>query len=272
MLIEEYFNLKKHPFLNTVDLEFLFWSEKFREGYARLLYSILESRTGLSLILGEIGCGKTMLCHALKKDMEDKGKRTSLIENPFLTPYQLLFEITKSFFGEKKRRRSKVRLYQEIEEELLKNPDEAKHVILIDEAHLLPQRTMQELRLLLNMETSEGKLLQIVLFGQTDLKKKLEKQKALKQRIGIAYNLSPLKEGETDEYIKHRLKVAGADKNLFTNNAIKRVYKFTKGIPRLINIICANSLFAAFSINKKKIDEKIVDMVVKDYKENLGEW
>lgn len=270
MLIEEYFNLKKHPFLNTVDLEFLFWSEKFREGYARLLYSILESKTGLALILGEIGCGKTMLCHALKRDMEEKGKKVSLIENPFLSPFQLLFKIKNDFSGEKTGRKSKIHLYGEIEE-ILKREKE-KYIILIDEAQLLPLKTMQELRLLLNLETPEGKLLQIVLFGQIDLKKKLEKQKALKQRIGISYHLLPLKEEETFEYIKHRIKIAGGDENLFTDEAIKEIYEFTKGIPRLINTICGNSLFAALSMNRKKIDEEIVEMVIKDYRENLGEW
>ena len=102
-----------------------------------------------------------------------------------------------------------------------------------------------------------------------DLKKKLKKESALKQRIGISYTLLPLNKEETKEYINHRLKVAGKEEEIFNEKAIEEIYNFTNGIPRLINIICSNSLFAGFMRNKRKIDEEIVKIVIEDYKRNL---
>ncbi len=268
MLIEEYFGFKKHPFLNTCDLEFLFWSSEFKEGYARLLYSIIESKSGLSLIIGEVGCGKTMLCKALKKDIEERESKTSLIENPILTPKEFLMRINLDFFNEE-RKGTKGSIFKEVEKKIKEKRE--NYVILIDEAQILPSKTLEEIRLLLNLEDKEGKLVQIVLFGQMDLKKKLAKEKGLKQRIGIAYTLSPLNENETKEYINHRLKVAGASSPIFEEKAINEIHNFTKGIPRLINIICSNSLFAAFTKDKKMVDQDIIRMVIEDYRKNLME-
>lgn len=268
MLIEEFFGFKKHPFLNTCDLEFLFWSSEFKEGYARLLYSITESKAGLSLIIGEVGCGKTMLCKALQRDIEERKSKTSLIENPILTPKEFLIRISLDFFNEEKKG-TKAKIFKEVEKNIKEKKE--NYVILIDEAQILPSKTLEEIRLLLNLEDKEGKLVQIVLFGQMDLKKKLQKEKALKQRIGIAYTLSPLNEKETKEYINHRLKVAGASYEIFEEKAINEIHNFTNGIPRLINIICSNSLFAAFTKDKKRIDKEIIKVVIEDYKRNLME-
>jgi general secretion pathway protein A len=266
MLIEEYFGFKKHPFLNVVDLDFLFWSKEFKEGYARLLYSIIEAKTGLSLILGEIGCGKTMLCKALQKDIEERNLKVCFIENPLISPKEFLINLILSFFNEEIKG-TKANLFKEIEKRVKK--EDIGYVVLIDEAQILSSKIFEEIRLLLNIEKKEGKILNVVLFGQMELKKKLKKETALKQRIGISYTLLPLNKQETKEYINHRLKVAGKEEEIFDEKAIEEIYNFTNGIPRLINIICSNSLFAGFMKDKRKIDEEIVKIVIEDYKKNL---
>ena len=169
MLIEEYFGFKKHPFLNTIDLEFLFWSKEFKEGYARLLYSIIESKTGLSLILGEIGCGKTMLCKALQKDIEERNLKVCVIENPLLSPKEFLINLILSFFNEEIKG-TKAYLFKEIEKRVKK--EDKGYVVLIDEAQILSSKIFEEIRLLLNIEKKRRENIKCCSFWANGFKEK----------------------------------------------------------------------------------------------------
>ncbi|MEN3045636.1 MAG: AAA family ATPase [Candidatus Hydrothermales bacterium] len=260
---EEFFGLKKSPFKNTVDLDFLFWSENIKEGYARILYQIFELRGGLSLILGEIGCGKTTLSKLIEKDLREKGKKTLLLSDPLISPAAFLNLLAKNFLEIESYKKSKIALRNDLEKKFKSDP--FRFVVLVDEAQLLSSKMLEEIRLLLNMEVPEGKLLQIVLFGQLELKKKLKKHPAIMQRVAIAYTLNPFSEIETENYIKHRLKVAGGDENIFNKEAIKEIYLITKGYPRLINSICSNALFIAFTRNKKIVDKETILLIKKDF-------
>ncbi|MEN3044935.1 MAG: AAA family ATPase [Candidatus Hydrothermales bacterium] len=267
-MFEEFFGFKKSPFKNTVDLDFLFWAENIKESYARILYQIFELKGGLSLILGEIGCGKTTLSKLLEKDLKEKEKKTLLLLDPLISPSAFLNLLAKNFLEGENYKKSKTALRSELEKKFISDP--FKFIILIDEAQLLSSKLLEEIRLLLNMEIPEGKLLQIVLFGQMELKRKLKKYPAIMQRVAIAYTLNPYSEEETESYIKHRLKVAGGEEDIFEKEAIKEIFSITKGYPRLINSLCSNALFVAFTRNKKRVDKEIVSLIKKDFEFHLG--
>jgi len=268
-VIEKYFGFEKNPFKNTVDLKFLFWAEDIKESYARVLYQIIELKGGLSLILGEVGCGKTTLAKLLEKDLKEKGKKTFVLFDPLLSPTAFLTKLAINFTDNKHIPRSKNLLREILEKTLKEEP--FKYILLIDEAQLLKKPLFEEIRLLLNLETPEGKIFQIILFGQPELKTKLKKHPALVQRISIAYTLRPYNEDETERYIRHRIKVAGGNEDIFEGEAIKEIYKVTKGYPRLINTFCANALFVVFSRNEKKVTRKVIELLKKDFEFHIME-
>jgi general secretion pathway protein A len=267
-MIKEFFGFKDDPFKSAVDLNFLFWSTTIKEGYARVLYQILEAKGGLSLILGEVGCGKTTLAKLLERDLKSRGKEPFLLQDPLISSYAFLSKLYRTFSGEQDSPRSKNILREYLEKIFKERP--FKCILLLDEAQLIKKPLLEEMRLLLNMETEEGKLFQIVLFGQPELKKKLKKYPALMQRISIAYTLIPYSEKETKEYIYHRLKQAGGNKEIFDKEALREIYKVTKGYPRLINTFCSNALFAAFSKDTKKVTKDIINVVKEDFEFHIG--
>jgi len=251
-----FYGLKENPFNVTSDPSFLYLSKEHREALTYLMYGIRE-RKGFLEITGEIGAGKTTLCKALLSEIEKEAK-TSFILNSNLSEIQLLDAIIEDF-GLKPLKKTKISLLRTLNNFLLEELKKKNNVVLIlDEAQNIKNSTLEAIRLLSNLETDKDKLFQIILVGQPELRKKLNSPSLLqlRQRIGVRFHINPLAQDEIDKYIYHRLTVAGSRGNLrFTKEAIEEIYKYSGGIPRLINLVCDKSLLSGFVQETKTIDE-----------------
>ncbi|MBN1673104.1 MAG: AAA family ATPase [Kiritimatiellae bacterium] len=259
----EFFGLKEMPFNITPDPRFLYFSVHHREAYDHLIYGI-EYRKGFIELTGEVGSGKTTLCRAaldsLKKDI-----KTALILNPCLTEIQLLRAILNDF-GLELKGNDRLAFIEQLNRFLLEETADGNNVaLLIDEAQDLSPEVMEQIRLLSNLETDQHKLIQIVLCGQPELQQRLARPelRQLKQRITVRSRLYPLTEEETAAYIRHRLDVAGSDGHVqFPADSVRRIHKYAKGIPRLINALCDNALLAGYVEQTKTVDPKCVKRAI----------
>lgn len=256
-MYEGFFGLKVRPFSKTPDPRFLFYSKSHEEAFARLQLGVEEKE--LILLTGEIGSGKTTLSRALM-DSLGENFRTILILNPRLTPAQFLRYVAKGFNIDTNRFKDDLleTIYEKVYEDYTNG---ITPVIIIDEAQLIPYKsTFEEMRLLTNFQLDSENLLSLILIGQPDLRKRLERKTylSLRQRIGLRYHLNPLSNEEIKEYIAHRLRVAGRTEPLFSEEAIEALCKFSQGIPRNINNIASNSLLEGFGTETKLISKEIV--------------
>ncbi len=262
-MYNNFYGFHEAPFNMTPNPRFFFSSAKHAEALDSLVYAISE-RKGFVVITGEIGSGKTTVCRTLLSRLNAKTE-VALITNTHLSGRDLLETVLEDLEIEyKPGSKSKLlsRLNQYLIEQLRKDHNV---VLLIDEAQNLTPSVLEEVRMLSNLETETEKLIQIVLMGQPELKKKLalNRLEQLRQRITVFYHLSPLTSQEAKEYISHRVKVAsGSDRPYFTDGAIYLVYKFSKGVPRLINQICDSALLSGYIAEVKIIDEKIMSEVI----------
>ncbi len=258
-MYERYFGFKEKPFNITADPAFLFFSRRHKEAFAHLVYGIKE-RKGFLEITGEIGTGKTTLCKALLNSL-DKETKTALILNPELSKFQLLRTILQDLEINCDKH-SGIYLLNRLNEFLIQQLSQGNNVVLIiDEAQNLKTSILEQIRLLSNLETEKEKLLQIVLVGQPELREKLKspKLRQLRQRIGVRYHILPLERNEVDKYIGHRLSVAGSPPAaIFKQEAIDEIYRYSQGVPRIINILCDKALLAAFVQEKKTIGQEMV--------------
>jgi len=259
-----FYNLRERPFEITPDPRFLYLSENHREGLAHLQYAVKERR-GFTVITGEVGTGKTTLVQTLLSRL-DGTTRTAYLFNPKMGPNDFLQYICEDL-GVKGSIRTKREAISELHKFLLECYRRNENVVLIvDEAQNLDRQLLEEVRLLTNLETAKNKLLQVILIGQPELNDVLNdsKTRALKQRIGLRYHIKPLNRDETHEYIKVRLKRAGAiDANIFTPKAVDLIYRYSKGIPRSINIVCDNALLSGYGSDQKVIGEEIIKDVIR---------
>jgi general secretion pathway protein A len=264
-LIEEFWGLNEKPFLNTPDSKFLYPSGDFEEALSRLLYHIKEVKGGISLITGEIGCGKTFLSIRLMESLVEDKYIKALIINPKFTPTQFLRTILDAF-GEKRNYRIRYSNLLLLEDVLERNIEKGKeNILIIDEAQLLTPDLIEEVRLLTNYEKPGKKFLQIVLFAQPEFEKIVKELEQFNQRIQVRYHLEGMDREETQNYIIHRLKQAGCKQpKILTDEAFLEVYKRSKGVPRVVNNICENALFIAYSMEKEKIDAELIGMVASD--------
>jgi len=250
-----FYGFKENPFNVTSDPGFLYLSQEHKEAMAHLLYGINE-RKGFLEITGEVGAGKTTICKALLNRLPDNTK-TAFILNPDLSELQLIEAILEDF-GLQPKRRNKISMLRQLNRFLLEELQKGSNVILIlDEAQNLTPATLEAVRLLSNLETDKEKLFQIILVGQPQLRQKLDSPSLLqlRQRIGIRFHINPLQKEEIDKYIYHRLKVAGSPGEIsFTEEALDRVYKYSNGIPRLINIVCDKALLLGYVLGTKLIE------------------
>ncbi len=264
-MYEKFFYLKEKPFHITPDPRFLYLSSKHREAISLLNFGI-NRRGGFILLTGEVGTGKTTLCRALL-DRLPENTETALVLNPLLSAKELLVTITQDF-GLKVGADSVKAHLDALNEFLLKKASTGGNaVVIIDEAQNLNYKTFEMIRLLSNLETEKEKLLQIIIVGQPELREKLKRSelRQLNQRITVRYHLESLNYEETEAYIQNRLFVAGGMGAVrFTSSALKAIFEASKGIPRIINIICDRTLTAAFVEEKREID---VDTVKKALEE-----
>lgn len=264
-MYREFFGLKEKPFNVTSDPNFLFLSRVHKEAFSHLLYGIKE-RKGFLEITGEVGAGKTTLCRALLNQL-DRNTKSAFIFNSTLPELQLLQAITEDF-GLTVERRNKGTLLRRLNAFLLEELSKGNNVILIiDEAQNLKPSILEEIRMLSNIETEKEKLFQIILVGQPELKDKLNSPnlKQLKQRIGVRFHITPLEKDEVEQYIYHRLTVAGSDGRIhFPQEVIESIYKFSGGVPRLINMVCDKALLAAYVMETRDITLPIVERSIQE--------
>ncbi|MGC8887088.1 MAG: ExeA family protein [Verrucomicrobiia bacterium] len=261
----EYYGLKEPPFELTPNPRFLFFSAKHREAFNHLLYGIQE-RKGFVQLTGEVGCGKTTLCRALLEKL-GHDYNTALILNPVLNADQLIKAIAMEF-GLNVKNMDKLETLSAINEYLLEQAEQRKEsILIIDEAQDLTNDLLEQIRLLSNLETNERKLLQIILMGQPELKQRLNapELRQLRQRITVRFHLKPLTYFEVGQYIQHRLSVAGANgAPYFTRPALWRIYRYSRGIPRLINALCDKCLLAGFVQQRETIDFSMVCLAARE--------
>lgn len=258
-MYREFYNLKEKPFSLTPDPHFLFLSEYHRTALESLLYGI-HHRVGFMVVTGEIGTGKTTLCRALLERL-NKNVKTAVIFNPLLSGRDLLEAILQDF-GYKPDGKSIKELIDTLNKFLLQRLSEGENtVLIIDEAQNLSIPTLEQIRMLSNLETEKEKLLQIILFGQLEFDEMLKFPllKQLNQRISIRLRLFPFTRSETESYIYQRLILAGARGNItFSGSAIDRIHKYSKGIPRLINLLCDRALIGGFVEQTYRIKRNII--------------
>ncbi len=253
-MYEAFFGLRERPFNLTPDPRFLFLSEKHKEAFAHLLYGI-KNRSGFVMVTGEIGTGKTTISRTLLQQLHDDTE-IAFIFNPFLSPEELLRKINEDFGIESKGETIKD-LVDELNAYLLDRGACGKNCILvIDEAQDLAPNVLEHVRLLSNLETETQKLLQIILIGQPELAQHLElpELRQLNQRITARYHLFPLDRSETVQYIAFRLRAAGGLRKIrFTRGALRAVYRYSGGVPRVINSICDRALLVAYTQEARDI-------------------
>ncbi len=255
----DFLGLREPPFSITADPAFLYLSKKHREALSHMIYGIRE-RKGFVEITGDIGTGKTTLCKALLRHL-DPSTKTALILQPGLSELQLLQSVVQDF-GMNPMQANRFSLFNQINRFLLEQATLGNNIVLIiDEAQNLSLRTLEEIRMLSNLETDKTKLIQIILVGQPELREKLARPslEQLRQRIGVRFHMTPLDAEEVWTYIDHRLRVAGSDGTLeWSAEAAEEVYRCSKGIPRLINQVCDRSLLACYVFQVKRVDAEIV--------------
>jgi general secretion pathway protein A len=255
-----YFKMSEPPFSLTPDPRYLFMSERHREGLAHLLYGI-QQLGGFVQLTGEIGSGKTTLCRCLIKQLPPETD-VALILNPRLTAIELLATVCDELRIPYPVETDSIKiLIDALNQRLLETHARGRRtVLIIDEAQNLHAEVLEQIRLLTNLETSQEKLLQIILIGQPELLSLLmgEKLRQLAQRITARYHLLPLSLRETYAYVQHRLLVAGGSDSLFTGQAMRCVYRLSGGVPRIINIICDRSLLGAYALDKRRVSARIV--------------
>ncbi|MBW2647257.1 MAG: AAA family ATPase [Deltaproteobacteria bacterium] len=262
----KFYGLKFKPFELLPDPRFLYVSKNHDLALTHLEYGITDNK-GFIVLTGDVGTGKTTLINFfLSKITTDVN--TALIFNTNLDPTTFLEMVVKDF-GVNTADTRRSTLYDSLYQFLL---DEHIHgrrsVLIIDEAQNMPQETLEEVRMLSNFETEDSYLLQIILAGQPQLRRRLNDPELaqLTQRISVYYHLAPLDRPEVARYIEHRLKVTGytASDPLFTSKAIEKIYKYTNGVPRLISSICDTALVYGYADEIKTIDENIIEKVIKN--------
>jgi len=273
-MYREFYQLKEHPFRLSPDNRYFIFSPQARGVYDQLLYG-LEQGVGIMMLTGEVGVGKTSLVRYLMQNL-DSNFETSFIFNPSLRSDEELLKFILTELLNKENPKNpftfsplirKAELLDNLHRFLLiRYQKGVKVLLIIDESQCLSDALLEEIRLLSNFEVNGAKLIQLLLVGQPEFKKRIATStwRALRQRIAIKAELQPLQKEEVNFYIRYRLTVAGANQEIFNASAIKKIYQASKGIPRLINLIAERSLIAGYISSKMQISKKEVNLALKD--------
>lgn len=262
----KYFGFNEKPFTLTPNPRFIFLSKNHKEAFAHLLYGI-NNRYGFIELIGEVGTGKTTVLRTLLNQLNEENYRTALIVNPCLTGVELLRSICHEF-GLDASSEYANELLVEINRFLLQETADGRTVVLvIDESQNLQPEVLEQIRLISNLETEDDKLIQIVLAGQPELSSLLERPelRQLNQRIAVRYRLRSMSMIETSTYIRHRMQVAGETGGVsFTLFAYRLIYLYTRGVPRMINILCDRALLMGYGDERRRITGGIVTRAIRE--------
>jgi type II secretory pathway predicted ATPase ExeA len=265
---EQFFKLTEQPFSTAPDSRFFFDSTPHKEALLKILHAA-ETMKGLMIIIGDIGTGKTLLARRALEEMEKQDQYVVsllVMVHSEITPDWLLKRIAQQIGIEKPAGKKEELLPQFYSRLMEINEAGKKAVIVIDEANMLKTKEIfEEFRGLLNIEMPGKKLLTLILIGMADLEEHICLDTAFQQRIAIKHYLKKLNREETYNYITYRMKVAGAQYEIFSDMALEAIYSYTAGTPRLINIVCDNALFEAFLLKKDKVDLSIIESVASDF-------
>ncbi|HFC30810.1 MAG TPA: hypothetical protein ENJ44_07190, partial [Oceanospirillales bacterium] len=274
----DFFGFNEPPFSITPDPKFVFLSQKHQESLAHLVYGITRGGgAGFVQLTGEVGTGKTTISRLLLEQIPDE-TNIALILNPTITPAELLENICQELKVPLRGIKGKLnRMVDKLNAFLIKSWSNGENtVVIIDEAQNLPRDTLEQLRLLTNLETDKQKLLQIVLIGQPELRATMQREdlRQLAQRVTARYHLMPLDKQETYAYLKHRINIAGGQQNIISPNIAKTIHRLTQGIPRLINILTDRALLAAYTddtqqIRKKHIKKAAIEVLPEKFRQRI---
>lgn len=271
-----FYHLKERPFHITPDPDFLFLSPSHREAIASIIYGV-EQRKGFILITGEVGTGKTTIIRSYLDRVDSQRLRTIYIFNANISFQGLLNAMYRDLdlsAGTDDISGMVDRLHHALVEEYR---DDRNVVLIIDEAQNMPVETLENLRMISNIETSKDKLIQILLVGQPELERMLDlnELRQLRQRIAVRCKIAPLNKKESLAYVQHRMsKAAAKSDHIFTKSALRQILREAKGIPRTINILCDNALITGFGYQQKPISTKIAKEVITDFrgKKSCRSW
>jgi general secretion pathway protein A len=267
-MYEAYYGLRERPFDLTPDPRYLFLTPKHQEALTTLEYGI-SRRRGVTVVLGPAGTGKTTLIRAALATLKAGSAQCVYVNNPALKRDEFVQTIAHAFQLNDEASRSKATMLLELEKKLSERlAAGATTALIVDEAQALSEELLEEIRLLVNLETETDKLLPVVLVGQTEFSERLAQPScaALKQRIALRCQLMPLTAPETAHYVATRLRTAGGSPaQSFTREAIHLIHQCSRGIPRTINVICDNALLSGFAAAQRPVNQQLIREVCRDY-------
>lgn len=273
-MYKAFFNLSRNPFELTPDPNCFVPTKRHDEALASLYYGV-RRRKGLVVVTGEVGTGKTLLLRCLLRLLEQsKDIAYAYLFNSTLSPTEFL-QYTVTDFGLPSAGKNKCELLTDLSKFFIERAArQLTTVLIVDEAHQLSAETLEEIRLLSNLETTTEKLVQIMLVGQPELDEKLDSAglRQLKQRIALRTQLCALTAEETTTYIERRLQIAGGNSGaapLFSTHAVSKVHRFSQGLPRLINTLCENALITAYARRMSTVSAEIIETVAHDFRLDL---